>query len=47
MMEAVHRYEGYVARSTGDGIFALFGAPIAHEDHAQRALHAVERKDER
>ena len=47
MMEAVHRYEGYVARSTGDGIFALFGAPIAHEDHAQRALHAAERKDER
>jgi class 3 adenylate cyclase len=33
MMNAVHRYEGYVAQSTGDGIFALFGAPIAHEDH--------------
>ena len=33
MMEAVHRYEGYVAQSTGDGIFALFGAPVAHEDH--------------
>ena len=33
MMEAVHRYGGYVAQSTGDGIFALFGAPIAHEDH--------------
>ena len=32
MMEAVHRYDGYVARSTGDGIFALFGAPMAHED---------------
>ncbi len=41
MMEAVHRYGGYVAQSTGDGIFALFGAPIAHEDHAQRALHAA------
>ncbi|MGH7966378.1 MAG: adenylate/guanylate cyclase domain-containing protein, partial [Candidatus Binatia bacterium] len=41
MMEAVHRYEGYVAQSTGDGIFALFGAPIAHEDHAQRALYAA------
>src|SRR5215469_15732904 len=41
MMEAVHRYSGYVAQSTGDGIFALFGAPIAHEDHAQRALHAA------
>src|ERR1700737_4772621 len=41
MMEAVHRYGGYVAQSTGDGIFALFGAPIAHEDHRQRALHAA------
>jgi class 3 adenylate cyclase len=41
MMEAVHRYDGYVAQSTGDGIFALFGAPIAHEDHPQRALHAA------
>jgi class 3 adenylate cyclase len=41
MMEAVHRYGGYVAQSTGDGIFALFGAPVAHEDHAQRALHAA------
>jgi len=41
MMESVHRYGGYVAQSTGDGIFALFGAPIAHEDHPQRALHAA------
>jgi predicted ATPase/class 3 adenylate cyclase len=41
MMDAVHRYEGYVAQSLGDGIFALFGAPIAHEDHAQRALYAA------
>jgi class 3 adenylate cyclase len=41
MMEAVHRYGGYVAQSTGDGIFALFGAPLAHEDHPQRALHAA------
>ena len=41
MMEAVHRYEGYVARPTGDGIFALFGAPIACEDHARRAVHAA------
>jgi class 3 adenylate cyclase len=40
MMEAVHRYDGYVAQSTGDGIFALFGAPVAHEDHPQRALYA-------
>ena len=41
MMEAVHRYGGYVAQSTGDGIFALFGAPVAHEDHPQRALYAA------
>src|ERR671925_2161923 len=41
MMEAVHRYEGYVVQSTGDGIFAFFGAPIAHEDHPQRALYAA------
>jgi class 3 adenylate cyclase/tetratricopeptide (TPR) repeat protein len=41
MMEAVHRYGGYVAQSLGDGIFALFGAPVAHEDHPQRALHAA------
>jgi predicted ATPase/class 3 adenylate cyclase len=46
MMEAVHRYEGYVAQSLGDGIFALFGAPIAHEDHAQRALYAALRMQE-
>ncbi|HEV8716275.1 MAG TPA: adenylate/guanylate cyclase domain-containing protein, partial [Candidatus Binatia bacterium] len=41
MMDAVHRYEGYVAQALGDGIFALFGAPIAHEDHPQRALYAA------
>ena len=41
MMDAVHRYGGYVAQSTGDGIFALFGAPVAHEDHPQRALYAA------
>ena len=41
MMDAVHHYGGYVAQSTGDGIFALFGAPIAHEDHPQRALYAA------
>jgi class 3 adenylate cyclase len=46
MMDAVHRYEGYVAQSTGDGIFALFGAPVAHEDHPQRALHAAPRMQE-
>src|SRR2546428_1837292 len=41
MMDAVHRYEGYVAQALGDGIFALFGAPIAHEDQPQRALYAA------
>jgi class 3 adenylate cyclase len=41
MIEAVRRYEGYVVQSTGDGIFAMFGAPTAHEDHAQRALYAA------
>src|SRR5216683_3382080 len=41
MIEAVARYDGYVVQSTGDGIFALFGAPVAHEDHAQRALYAA------
>src|SRR6516162_1973593 len=41
MMAAVHRYDGYVAQSTGDGIFAMFGAPVAHEDHPQRALRAA------
>ncbi|KAA0996100.1 AAA family ATPase [Paraburkholderia panacisoli] len=41
MMESVHHYEGYVAKSLGDGILALFGAPIAHEDHPQRALYAA------
>jgi class 3 adenylate cyclase len=40
MRDAVHRYEAYVAQPVGDGIFALFGAPVAHEDHAQRALFA-------
>jgi class 3 adenylate cyclase len=35
MREAVRRYDGYVVQSTGDGIFALFGAPVAHEDHPQ------------
>src|SRR6185437_16215913 len=41
MIDSIHRYEGHVVQSTGDGIFALFGAPIAHEDHPQRALHAA------
>jgi class 3 adenylate cyclase len=46
MIEAVRRYEGYVVQSTGDGIFALFGAPVAHEDHPQRALYAALRMQE-
>ena len=41
MIDAVRRYDGYVVQSTGDGIFALFGAPVAHEDHPQRALYAA------
>jgi class 3 adenylate cyclase len=41
MMAAVHRYEGTVNRVLGDGIMALFGAPIAHEDHAVRACYAA------
>src|SRR6516165_8649481 len=41
MIDAVHHYDGYVAQPTGDGIFALFGAPIAHEDHPQRSLFAA------
>jgi len=46
MMDAVHRYEGYVVQSTGHGIFAFLGAPIAHEDHPQRALYAALRVQE-
>jgi Adenylate and Guanylate cyclase catalytic domain/Double zinc ribbon len=41
MIDAVRRYGGYIVQSTGDGIFALFGAPVAHEDHPQRALYAA------
>jgi class 3 adenylate cyclase/tetratricopeptide (TPR) repeat protein len=41
MMHAVHRYEGTVNQVLGDGIMALFGAPIAHEDHALRACYAA------
>jgi class 3 adenylate cyclase/tetratricopeptide (TPR) repeat protein len=41
ILEAVHRYEGTVNQFLGDGVMALFGAPIAHEDHAQRALSAA------
>src|SRR5712664_2228137 len=46
MIEAIGRYAGYVVQSTGDGIFALFGAPVAHEDHPQRALYAALRLQE-
>jgi class 3 adenylate cyclase len=46
MMDAVHRYEGTVNKALGDGIFALFGAPNAHEDHPQRALYAALRMQE-
>ena len=41
MVEVVRRFDGHVVQSTGDGIFALFGAPIAHEDHPQRAIYAA------
>jgi class 3 adenylate cyclase len=41
MIDAVRRYDGYIVQSTGDGIFALFGAPLAHEDHPQRTLLAA------
>ena len=46
MMEAIHRYEGTVNQVMGDGIMALFGAPVAHEDHAVRACHAALRMQE-
>jgi class 3 adenylate cyclase/tetratricopeptide (TPR) repeat protein len=46
MIEAVHRYEGTVNQVMGDGIMALFGAPLAHEDHAARACYAALRMQE-
>ena len=46
MMEAVHRYEGTVNQVMGDGILALFGAPLAHQDHAVRACYAAIRMEE-
>src|SRR5262250_2170898 len=46
MMEAVHHYEGTVNQVLGDGIMALFGAPLAHEDHAVRACYAALRMQE-
>jgi class 3 adenylate cyclase len=47
MMEAVHHYEGTVNQVMGDGIMALFGAPVAHEDHAVRACYAALRMQRR
>src|SRR5581483_9604592 len=47
LMEAVHHYEGTVNQVMGDGIMALFGAPVAHEDHALRACYAALRMQER
>ena len=41
LLEGVHRFEGTVNQFTGDGIMALFGAPIAHEDHPRRAVQAA------
>ena len=41
LMDAIHRYEGTVNQFTGDGVMALFGAPIAHEDHGRRSCHAA------
>jgi class 3 adenylate cyclase/tetratricopeptide (TPR) repeat protein len=41
MMDAIHRYEGTVSRLMGDGLMAMFGAPVAHEDHAVRACYAA------
>ena len=41
MVDAVHRYEGTVSHFMGDGVMALFGAPVAHEDHAVRACYAA------
>jgi class 3 adenylate cyclase/tetratricopeptide (TPR) repeat protein len=46
MMEAIHRYEGTVNQVMGDGVMALFGAPLAHEDHAVRACYAALRMQE-
>jgi class 3 adenylate cyclase len=46
MMEAVHRYEGTVNQVMGDGVMALFGAPLTHEDHAVRACYAALRIQE-
>lgn len=41
LMDNIHRFEGTINQFTGDGVMALFGAPVAHEDHAQRACYAA------
>lgn len=41
LMDEMHKYEGTINQFTGDGVMGLFGAPVAHEDHAQRACHAA------
>ena len=40
-MDEIHKYEGTINQFIGDGVMALFGAPVAHEDHANRACHAA------
>lgn len=41
LLDEIHRFEGTINQFSGDGVIAIFGAPIAHEDHAQRACHAL------
>jgi ribosomal protein S27AE len=41
LVDEIHSYEGTINQFTGDGVMALFGAPVAHEDHAQRGCHAL------
>jgi class 3 adenylate cyclase len=41
LMDEIHKYEGTINQFTGDGVMALFGAPVAHEDHGNRACRAA------